>query len=135
MNQQQRDNNEVKARDIQSRVLSLEKNVRSELDRIKVEKKNLTDFVAQKSAELSQIVQNLNVSNNNSQQISTLLNQSIGLLGYYSEPRTFHHRLHLVHIHPLHDLLFYVHTPMSQPYYKYCIHRYKKLNPFQHQIQ
>ena len=68
--------NEVKAHDIQSRVLSLEKNVRSELDRIKVEKKNLTDFVAQKSAELSQIGQNLNASNSNSQQISTLLNQS-----------------------------------------------------------
>jgi hypothetical protein len=68
--------NEVKARDIQNRIFSLEKNVTSELERVKIEKKNLSDFVTQKTAELQQIERNLANSNTSSQSISALLNQS-----------------------------------------------------------
>ena len=68
--------NEVKARDIQNRVFSLEKNVTSELERVRIEKKNLVDFVTQKTTELQQIERNLANSNTSSQSISTLLNQS-----------------------------------------------------------
>lgn len=68
--------NEIKARDIASRVSSLEKNVLNELGRVKIEKKNLADFIAQKNTELQQIERNLNNSNTNTLSISTLLNQS-----------------------------------------------------------
>lgn len=68
--------NEVKARDIQIKVSSLEKTINSELGKVQIEKKNLIDFIQQKTIEVQQIERNLNASDSNSLQISALLNQS-----------------------------------------------------------
>lgn len=68
--------NEVKARDIQIKVSSLEKTINSELGKVQIEKKNLIDFIQQKTIEVQQIERNLNASDSNSSQISALLNQS-----------------------------------------------------------
>ncbi|MCK8143226.1 hypothetical protein MW871_15150 [Flavobacterium sp. I-SCBP12n] len=68
--------NEVKARDVQIKVTNLEKVINSELGKVQIEKKNLIDFIQQKTIEVQQIERNLNASDNNSTQISTLLNQS-----------------------------------------------------------
>ena len=67
--------NEVKARDVQIKVSSLEKSINSELGKIRIEKENLIDFLNQKTTELQKIERNLVLSENNTTQISTLLNQ------------------------------------------------------------
>jgi hypothetical protein len=67
--------NEVKARDVQTKVSSLEKSINNELGKIRIEKDNLIDFINQKTNELQKIDRNLVLSENNTTQISTLLNQ------------------------------------------------------------
>lgn len=68
--------NEVKARDVQAKVNSLEKIITSELGKVRIEKENLISFIEQKTTELQKIERNLNSSDNNTTQISTLLNNS-----------------------------------------------------------
>lgn len=67
--------NEVKARDVQIKVTSLEKNINSELGKIRIEKENLINFINQKTTELQKIERNLVSSENNTNELSILLNQ------------------------------------------------------------
>jgi hypothetical protein len=68
--------NEVKVKEIQFKISSLEKLSSTELERLKIQRQELIDFIEQKRTELQLIERNVNTSNLNNQEIANLLNQS-----------------------------------------------------------